>query len=455
MQQRHVVAPAAACERVEGRPREISGHGDPRGRSRRPGSGAGTRRPERRLPSTSRAVARAGSLRQNSRMLGPRNRPTSSHAGEHASRPSQRQARVHVEPPRGVGHGGPRNRELERGDHSARRDDAGEPGERRRRVVDVAEEVRERQPVEARLGERKLLRAPLLELERASRDPLARPASALRRASPGSGRSRRPSSRSGARARSRRLPCRWRRRARRRPARPRSARRGSAASADPARSSAAPRSGRTWGRAERRDRAPAGCARSGRRPRLYSCSDGPRERAQRRRRGGRRVPRGGRGALRRPGRGALAGAARLPVRLQPGRGGVLAGAADDGAPLADRALVRDAVSIVGLCELAEESAGGGDPERARRASLGRERPVSEAREAADAALEQVIAEPPRVASPAYLDAVGAAASRLERALGELGPSPFAAGDAGGTAAVEELASDVERDYKRPARLVAA
>ena len=41
--------------------------------------------------------------------------------------------------------------------------DAGKPGERRRRVVDVAEQVGERQPGEARLGERKLLRPPLLE----------------------------------------------------------------------------------------------------------------------------------------------------------------------------------------------------------------------------------------------------------------------------------------------------
>ncbi|MET1010070.1 MAG: hypothetical protein ABWY96_08470, partial [Gaiellaceae bacterium] len=65
------------------------------------------------------------------------------------------------------------------------------------------------------------------------------------------------------------------------------------------------------------------------------------------------------------------------------------------------------------------------------------------------ALQHVIAEPPRIASPAYLDAVGAAASRLERALGDLGPSPFSQAMQAGSAAVEELATDVERAYKRP------
>jgi hypothetical protein len=119
---------------------------------------------------------------------------------------------------------------------------------------------------------------------------------------------------------------------------------------------------------------------------------------------------------------------------------------EDGSPLADRTLVRDAVAIVGLCELAEESAGGGDPERL--GELLADNGLAEAREAADA-LRHVIAEPPRIASPAYLDALGAAASRLERALGDPGPSPFAQAMQAGSAAVEELATDVERAYKGP------
>lgn len=119
---------------------------------------------------------------------------------------------------------------------------------------------------------------------------------------------------------------------------------------------------------------------------------------------------------------------------------------EDGSPLADRALIRDAVSIVGLCELAEESAGGGDPDRL--GALLAEGGLAEAKAAAEA-LHETIAEPPRVASPAYLDAIGTAASRLERALGSSGPSPFAEAMRAGSGAVDELVSDVERTYKRP------
>ena len=125
----------------------------------------------------------------------------------------------------------------------------------------------------------------------------------------------------------------------------------------------------------------------------------------------------------------------------------------DCAPVADRALVRDAVSIVGLCELAAESAGGGDLAtlRARLAEVKeREQPEGiEAAERAAAELDAEIVEAPRLASVAYLDAIGSAATRLERTLGEVGSSPFAQAMQAGTCAVEELARDVERAYKRP------
>lgn len=78
-----------------------------------------------------------------------------------------------------------------------------------------------------------------------------------------------------------------------------------------------------------------------------------------------------------------------------------------GVPVEERALVRDAVSIAALCEVAEEAAG----------------------------IEPHV---PRVASPAYLDELGA------------GSGPELAGAVkGATGTVDELMRDVERSYKRP------
>ena len=78
-----------------------------------------------------------------------------------------------------------------------------------------------------------------------------------------------------------------------------------------------------------------------------------------------------------------------------------------GVPVADRELVRDAVSIAALCEVAEEAAGV-EPDSAR------------------------------VASPALLDELGA----------EAGPD-VAEALKGAADTVEELVRDVERGYKRP------
>ena len=55
--------------------------------------------------------------------------------------------------------------------------------------------------------------------------------------------------------------------------------------------------------------------------------------------------------------------------------------------------------------------------------------------------------PPRVASPAYLDAVGAATRRLELALGSPSASPFAEAMKQGTPAVDALTQEVEATYK--------
>lgn len=124
-----------------------------------------------------------------------------------------------------------------------------------------------------------------------------------------------------------------------------------------------------------------------------------------------------------------------------------------GEPVADRVLVRDAVSIAAMCEVAEESAGGGDVGelRGRLVELRlTENPegIDEA-EVAAAELQAALRPAPRVASVPYLDAVGAAAGRLEQALGEVGGSPFAESMKGGIAAAEELADEVERHYKGP------
>ena len=78
----------------------------------------------------------------------------------------------------------------------------------------------------------------------------------------------------------------------------------------------------------------------------------------------------------------------------------------DGRPVTDRSRLREAVSIAALCELAEELTG---------------------------SLDEV---EPRVASPAYLDAVGAASG-----------AAFSEGMKQGTVAVEGLTAEVESNYK--------
>lgn len=80
---------------------------------------------------------------------------------------------------------------------------------------------------------------------------------------------------------------------------------------------------------------------------------------------------------------------------------------DDASPVRSRQRVRDAASIAAICEVAEESAG---------------LPVS---------------EEPRVASLSYLDSVGAAAEN----------GNFAAVLQDAVPAVEELARDIEGNYK--------
>jgi hypothetical protein len=124
---------------------------------------------------------------------------------------------------------------------------------------------------------------------------------------------------------------------------------------------------------------------------------------------------------------------------------------DEARPLQDRVLVREAVSIAAVCELAEESAAGGDlgELRGQLATLRvTEHPegIEEAEEAA-LALEQTLEIEVRLATVARLDAIGAATRRLERALGEGPGSPFAEAMKRAPALIEELQHEVEAGYR--------
>ncbi len=124
---------------------------------------------------------------------------------------------------------------------------------------------------------------------------------------------------------------------------------------------------------------------------------------------------------------------------------------DRGEPVINREVIRRTASIAALCELAEESAGGGELDELRERLVAirlTESPdgIEEAEEAA-LALQHTIGAPPRLAEPDYLDRVGQAARRLEDALGSTGVSPFAEAMKAGSGTIEELAQDVLANYE--------
>jgi YD repeat-containing protein len=123
-----------------------------------------------------------------------------------------------------------------------------------------------------------------------------------------------------------------------------------------------------------------------------------------------------------------------------------------GEPVADRHRLREAVSIVALCELAEETAAGGDLDefRAQLAAIriAESPPGIEDAEEAALELQRVLGSPPTLATPERLDAIGAATRRLEVALGGAADgSPFAAAMKASGAVVDALYGDVERSYR--------
>jgi hypothetical protein len=125
----------------------------------------------------------------------------------------------------------------------------------------------------------------------------------------------------------------------------------------------------------------------------------------------------------------------------------------DAQPITSRNRIREAVSIAAMVELAEEQAGGGELEELRQRLAGlrltENPPGIEEAESAALDLERTLEPVPRVATPQYLEEVGAATRRLERALGDSGNSPFAVALQQALPAVEELAKEVESQYKLP------
>jgi hypothetical protein len=127
---------------------------------------------------------------------------------------------------------------------------------------------------------------------------------------------------------------------------------------------------------------------------------------------------------------------------------------DECAVVTSRDRVRDAVSIAALCEIASESAFAGDLDELRaelvQLRLTESPPgIAEAEEAA-AALQRTLGAPPHLATPAHLDAIGAATRRLEASLFDPGEgSPFATRMRGAHAAVDELWREVEAAYRVP------
>lgn len=127
------------------------------------------------------------------------------------------------------------------------------------------------------------------------------------------------------------------------------------------------------------------------------------------------------------------------------------GLRDDGSPVTSRVELREAVSIAALCELAADAAGGGDVDDLieRLAEVRRvEAPEGiERAEAAAGELRAVLGNPPQLATPARLDAIGAASLRLERELDPLAPSPFTSALRSAEAAVGELQREIEAGYR--------
>ena len=127
---------------------------------------------------------------------------------------------------------------------------------------------------------------------------------------------------------------------------------------------------------------------------------------------------------------------------------------DEARPLSDRTLVRDAVAITALCEVAAEAAFPGDLDELRaqlvQLRLTGSPPGIEDAEAAAADLQRTLGAPPQLATTDRLDEIAAATRRLELALGEpAAGSPFTSAMRGAEGAVRDLWHEVEVGYLLP------
>jgi hypothetical protein len=126
---------------------------------------------------------------------------------------------------------------------------------------------------------------------------------------------------------------------------------------------------------------------------------------------------------------------------------------DRGDPVSARRDVRDVVAIAALCEIAEESAFGGDLDEllSRLVALRlTENPVGiDEAEEATRALQRLIGTPPHLATPSRLDELGAATRRLEQALDPVAASPFTAALKAAQGTLDELLQEIEQAYLVP------
>ena len=176
------------------------------------------------------------------------------------------------------------------------------------------------------------------------------------------------------------------------------------------------------GRAERREELPSrpGASRCGLR-RVYSRKVSLNEELERIAAAAAAERGRGRDARGSPRRRAASRRTRVPVRVRGGREPFVARARRRRSSGHEQRAVRDAASIAALCELAEEIAAGGDLDdlisqlvavRLTEAPAG----IEEAEEAARD-LQRTIEPPPRLASPDYLDRIGDAAAATRARAG--------------------------------------